>query len=180
MSAHKPFAAALRARRTSRNKWRGFALPVVLLLVAMMLATSAAWFESALFEARSTGAIADNLQSFHAADSVLRLCARAVISGSIAAPPLPDVPGEPSAWLRQSDFEARAIAPVDSWPGSVRPPQCMIEGWRPDERPGARAYLLTARGFGASNDAQGWLQLQLVLDGAEVESHWRRVVARPF
>lgn len=180
MSTPKPLAVAPYRLRAARSKRRGFALPVVLLLVGMMLVTSSAWFESALFDARNAGAIADYLQSFHAADSALRLCARAVIGGSIAAPPMPDAPGEPSAWLRQSDFDARATAPVNAWPGSARPPQCMIEGWQLDGRPDTRAYLVTARGFGTSADAQTWLQLQLVLDEDAVESHWRRIVARPF
>jgi len=151
-----------------------------LLIVAMMLVTSAAWFESALFDARNAGAIVDYLQSFHAADSALRRCALGLIGGSIEAPPMPDAPGEPSAWLSPRDFDAGAITPIASWPGPVRAPQCLIESWRLDERPDARAFLVTARGFGASSDAQSWLQLQLVVDGAAVESHWRRVVARPF
>ncbi|HEY1609286.1 MAG TPA: hypothetical protein VGG24_08465, partial [Paraburkholderia sp.] len=161
MSASNPRSCAAcrgrAGREAPRATLRGLALPVVLLLVAMMLVTSSAWFESALFDARNAGAIADYLQSFHAADAALRLCARSVINGSIAAPSAPDVPGEPSGWQRSGDFEAHAITPVDSWPGSVRPPQCLIEGWRLDERPGARAWLLTARGFGASSDAQSWL-----------------------
>jgi Tfp pilus assembly protein PilX len=163
-----------------RRKPRGLALPVVLMLVATMLVTSSAWFESVLFDARNAGAMVDDLQSFHAADSALRLCARAVINGSIVPPPVPDASGEPSSWLRQSEFDARATTPVAAWAGSVRPPQCMIEGWRLDGRPDAQAFLVTARGFGASSDAQTWLQLQLVLDEEAVESHWRRVVARPF
>jgi hypothetical protein len=175
-------AAAPRSATMARRWQRGLALPLVLMIVAMMLVTSSAWFESALFDARQAGATVDDLQSFHAADSALRLCARVLLAGSVAVPSMPDARGEPSAWLRQTDFDARAFIPVDSWPGSVRPPQCMIEGWRLDERPDARAFLLTARGFGASLDAQNWLQLQLVLDGSggKVESHWRRVVSRPF
>ena len=47
-------------------------------------------------------------------------------------------------------------------------------------RPEARAYLLTARGFGRTRDSQAWVQLELVLDGEKVERHWRRVAARPF
>jgi Tfp pilus assembly protein PilX len=180
VSAPKSPAIAAYRARAARSKRNGLALPVVLLLVGMMLVTSSAWFESALFDARNAGAIADYLQSFHAADSALRLCARAVINGSIDVPPKPDTPGEPTAWLRQNDFDARATMPVNVWPGSARPPQCMIEGWQLDGLPDKRAYLVTARGFGASTDAQTWLQLQLVLDEDAVESHWRRVVGRPF
>ena len=179
MSAPKPFAVAHRGWLAQKRRC-GIALPAVLLIVAMMLVTSSAWFESALFDARNAGAMADHLQSFHAADSALRLCARGLIAGSIAAPPVPAAPGEPSAWLRQREFDARAITPVDRWPGSVRPPQCMVEGWQLEERPGSRTFLVTARGFGVSTDAQSWLQLQLVLDADGIDAHWRRVVARPF
>jgi len=179
---HLRTAAACRAgcAGPARSRRRGLALPIVLLLIAMMLVTSSAWLESALFDARNAGALADYLRSYHAADSALRLCARAVVAGPADAPPMPATPGEPSAWQRPAEFDARATMPVDAWPGSVRPPQCMIEGWQLEDRPDARAWLLTARGFGASADAQTWLQLQLVLDGDAIESHWRRVAARPF
>lgn len=162
------------------RKQQGIALPIVLMIVAMMLVTSSAWFESALLDARNASATADHQQAFHAADSALRLCARALMSGAMVAPLPPDESGEPSAWRQPRDFDARAVVQIEPWPGSVRPPQCMIESWKLETRPEARAFLLTARGFGASVDAQSWLQLQLVIDGTDVESHWRRVVARPF
>lgn len=179
-AAVRPLAARHTRTRAAPGSRRGLALPIVLMIVSMTLVTSSAWFESSVLDARNAGAIADYLQSFHAADSALRLCARSLISGAIAAPPMPDVAGEPSGWTNQRDFDARATVPVATWPGSVRPPQCMIEGWQLAARPGVRAFLVTARGFGTSADAQSWLQLQLVIDGDEHESHWRRVVARPF
>ncbi|TDG08442.1 hypothetical protein E1N52_10975 [Paraburkholderia guartelaensis] len=160
------------------------ALPVVLLIVAMMLVTSAAWFEAALLARRNADAVADHLQSFHAADAALVLCSRALANGSLAAPAAATQPGEPQAWRRQDSFERQAVAPVAAWPGSVRAPQCLVEAWRIDGRPLVRAYLVTARGFGASEDTQSWLQDQLVIeaagDTARVEHHWRHVVARPF
>lgn len=175
-----PLRAALHTPCIGYRRRRGAALPVVLLIVAMMLITSSAWFESALLDARNASGMADHLQSFHAVDAALVLCARALITGAMVAPSPPEQAGEPDAWRRQTDFEARAVAPTNVWPGSARPPQCMAESWRIDERPGVRAFLLTARGFGVSVDAQSWLQLQLVIDGTEIETHWRRVVARPF
>lgn len=159
---------------------RGIALPVVLLLVSMMLVTAAAWFEASLFALRNAAGVADHLQSFHAAEAGLALCARALGGGSMATGPAPAQSGEPDGWRQSGRFDAQAIGPAGTWPGSVRPPQCLIEAWRLDTRPAARAFLITARGFGASADAQSWLQLQLVFDGTRVERHWRRVVARPF
>ena len=52
---------------------RGVALPAVLLIVSMMLVTSAASFEAALLEQRNADAVADHLQSFHAADAAMAI-----------------------------------------------------------------------------------------------------------
>ncbi|WP_322072094.1 pilus assembly PilX family protein [Paraburkholderia bannensis] len=166
--------------RRETNRERGVALPVVLLIVSMMLVTSAAWFEASLFEARNAASVVDQLQSFHAADGALTLCARALIDGSAPAYSAPVQVGEPQQWRRQDTFDALATTPVSAWPGSVRPPQCLVQAWRIETRPDVRAWLITARGFGATQDAQSWLQMQLVLDGTHVARHWRRVVARPF
>ncbi len=162
------------------QRQRGAALPVVLLIVSMMLATTAAWFEGALFAARNTSVVVDQMQSFRAADAALALCSRALVDGAMVAPPAPAQSGEPQDWRRQQTFEARATTPVRSWPGSARPPQCLVEAWRIEARPAVRAFLVTARGFGATDDAQSWLQMQLVVDGKHIERHWRRVVAQPF
>ncbi|MEX3948198.1 hypothetical protein AB4Y40_10670 [Paraburkholderia sp. EG287B] len=174
----------LRGKRRIRAACRGVALPVVLLVVAMMLVTSAAWFEAALLARRNADAVADHLQSFHAADAALVLCARALTNGSLAAPVAAAQPGEPQAWRWQDSFERQAVVPVAAWPGSVRLPRCIVEAWRIESRPLVRAYLVTARGFGASEDTQSWLQDQVVIETAggatRVEHHWRRVVARPF
>ncbi|WP_028220161.1 pilus assembly PilX family protein [Paraburkholderia oxyphila] len=171
---------AARCSRNRRVNQYGVALPIVLLIVSMMLATAAAWFEAALFEARNSGAAIDQLRSFHAADAALVLCTRALADGTAITPPAPAQPGEPQGWRRQETFGAQATAPLRSWPGSVRPPQCFVEAWRIEARPAVRAFLVTARGFGSTDDAQSWLQMQLVLEGTRIERHWRRVVARPF
>lgn len=175
---------SLGGKRRTRAARRGAALPVVLLVVAMMLVTSAAWFEAALLTRRNADAVADHLQSFHAADAALVLCSRALTNGSLAVPVAATQSIEPQAWRRQDSFERQAIVPVAAWPGSVRLPQCVVEAWRIESRPLVRAYLVTARGFGASEDTQSWLQDQVVIDAegdaARVEHHWRRVAARPF
>jgi hypothetical protein len=144
----------------------------------MMLTTSAAWFEATLAATRSAANLRDGLQTFHAADSALALCVRVVIAG--AAPLAPISASEPVGWKLESVFTAGAVTPVAQWPGSVLPPQCLVEGWRLTARPDVRAYLLTARGFGRTRDSQAWLQMELVVDGQKIERHWRRVAARPF
>lgn len=157
---------------------RGAALPVVLLLASMMLATSAVWFETSFTSTRSAANLHDYLQAFHAADSALLLCAERVSPEGTGA--FPAVTGEPAGWKREATFLAGAIKPVAQWPGSGRAPECLAEGWRLTDRPEAKAWLLTARGFGAALDTQVWLQMQIVNDDGKTERHWRRVAARPF
>jgi hypothetical protein len=167
--------------RGSRARQSGVVLPIVLLMSAMMLGTSAAWFETSLAAARGGTNVRDYLQAFHAADSALTLCARSVVSADgmqSTAPPLAS--GEPAQWKLESAFEAGAIEPVAQWPGSLRAPQCLVEAWRLATRSAARAYLLTSRGFGRTKESQVWLQMELVIEGERVERHWRRVVTRPF
>ncbi|CAB3781164.1 hypothetical protein LMG28614_01176 [Paraburkholderia ultramafica] len=147
----------------------------------MMLATSAVWFETSLAAARAATNVRDYLQAFHAADSALNLCSRSVIAAGSEAAAAPQVAsGEPTQWKTESAFEAGAITPFAQWPGSLRAPQCLIEAWRLATRADARAYLLTSRGFGRTNESQVWLQMELVIDGDAIERHWRRVAASPF
>jgi len=155
-------------------------LPIVLLISAMMLATSAAWFETSLAATRAATNVRDYLQAFHAADSALVLCERSVLAtgGDASAPP--PASGEPVQWMLETAFEAGALTPVAQWPGSERAPQCLIEPWRLPSREKATAYLLSARGFGPTRESQVWLQMELVIDGGAIERHWRRVAARPF
>jgi hypothetical protein len=160
------------------TRQHGAALPVVLLISAMMLTTSAAWFEATLAATRGAANLRDALQAFHAADSALTLCARSLLAGTASVGL--DSALEPVGWKLETTFTAGAVTPVAQWPGSILPPQCLIEGWRLASRPDAHAYLLTARGFGHVRDSQAWLQLELVVEGAKIERHWRRVAARPF
>ncbi|WP_209440479.1 pilus assembly PilX family protein [Paraburkholderia dilworthii] len=148
----------------------------------MLLATSAAWFEASIAAARSTVNVRDYLQAFHAADSALSLCARGVVvSTGIGAVAVPPAAREPAQWKLEAVFGGAAATPVARWPGSVRVPQCVVEGWRLAARPDARAYLITSRGFGEKEESQAWLQMELVIDdGDRIERHWRRVAARPF
>ena len=159
----------------------GAVLPIVLLITAMLLATSAAWFEASLAAARSAVNVREYLQAFHAADSALTLCTRNVIASTATGViPAQAAPLEPTQWKLEAVFEGAAMTPVAQWPGSLRAPQCLIEEWRLAGRQDARAYLLTARGFGKNSDSQVWLQMQLVVDGDRIDRHWRRVAARPF
>ena len=169
-----------RSHHALRVRHSGVVLPIVLLISAMMLATSAAWFETSLAAARAATNVRDYLQAFHAADSALNLCSRSVIAAGSAAAAPQGASGEPIQWKIESAFEVGAVTPVAQWPGSLRAPQCLIEAWRLATRADARAYLLTSRGFGRTSESQVWLQMELVIDGDAIERHWRRVVARPF
>ncbi|MFL6643035.1 MAG: hypothetical protein ACJ8GM_01705 [Paraburkholderia fungorum] len=175
-------ARSIHAGPGSRIRNAGTVLPIVLLISAMMLTTSAAWFETALAAARGANNAHDYLQAFHAADSALTFCARSAIAAAAfeSQPVASLLPGEPTQWTREAAFEAGAVAPVAQWPGSLRAPQCLIEAWRLGTRADARAYLLTSRGFGRTAESQVWLQMELVIEGEQIERHWRHVVARPF
>jgi Tfp pilus assembly protein PilX len=175
-------ARPARASRRSRIRIRGTVLPIVLMISAMMLTTSAAWFEASLAATRGANNARDYLQAFHAADAALTLCARSVVAGAGFDPkPAASLsPGEPTQWKHEAAFEAGAAASVAQWPGSLRAPQCLIEAWRLGTRAEARAYLLTSRGFGRTEESQVWLQMELVIAGEQIERHWRRVAARPF
>ena len=167
--------------RASCALQRGVVLPIVLLITAMMLATSAIWFETSLAAARAATNVRDYLQAFHAADSALTLCERNVLAMSVDASALPPLAaGEPVQWKLSAAFEAGAITPVVQWPGSQLAPQCLVEAWRLASRESATAYLLSARGFGLTSESQVWLQLELVIEDGAIERHWRRVAARPF
>jgi len=170
--------AADRLHRRPFGRARGVALPLVLLISSMMLATSAVWFETSLLNSRGNANTHDYLQAFHAADSALTLCGRTVRADFESS--LPTLAREPVAWKNEATFEANAFSPVAQWPGSGRAPQCLVEPWRLISRPEAQAFLITARGFGATTDTQVWLQLEVVLAGERVERHWRRVAARPY
>src|SRR5262249_30766726 len=111
------------APRRSRN--RGAALPIVLILSSMMLATSAAWLETSVAAARGAANLQDQLVAFHAADSALTLCAQRVVAGEASSREAA-TDGEPAAWKVPAAFGAGAFAPVAMWPGSSEPPQCAV------------------------------------------------------
>jgi hypothetical protein len=159
------------------RKQRGAALPVVLLLASAMLATSIASFEASVAAVRRAANFGDHLRAANAADAALLLCVRALDAG--LAPVLAHATGEPSHWRRRDIFDGPAVfAPLREWPGSARPPQCVIESGRLSQRPQAQAHWVTARGFGADESAEAWLQLVLVREHGDEERHWRRVSAR--
>ena len=159
------------------RKHRGAALPVVLLLASAMLATSIASFDASIAAARRAANIDDHLRAANAADAALSLCVRALDTG--VAPMLAPATGEPAQWRQPRIFDGpAAFAPLPRWPGSARPPQCVIESARLARRPDAQAYWVTARGFGADETAQAWLQLVIVRERGSEQRRWRRIVER--
>lgn len=161
---------------------RGVALPGVLAVTASLAVMSSAWFEIAATEMRRTTSLASRLIAFHAADAALDACADALLNGTAAhdAASAEDAAGEPAGWRSTGAFDgSRAFAPYPNWPNAAQAPSCVIEAWRLPARPGARAYVVTARGIGATRDTGEWLQLQIVVERGRVERRWRRVVGRP-
>jgi Tfp pilus assembly protein PilX len=163
----------MKRRATSR----GIALPMVLLLAAMMLVTASAWLQTSLVAARTTLAARERAQAFHAADSALIRCARLLAS---ALPASGAIDQEPSLWRSKSSFEGAsmlALQPFAAWPYARRAPQCLIETFA---RAKGTSYLVTARGFGLTAETEAWLQLRIDVAEDGITKNWRRVVAKPF
>lgn len=162
---------ALRPRRRDR----GIALPSVLMLASMMLATSAAWLEASIAQTRLSAGVHEHLRATQAADGALALCVQALRAG--VAPVLSAPFDSPPPWTKVETFDGpAAYEPVPSWPGSASAPRCVIEALRVEGRADAGGYRITARGFGATRSTQAWLQLSLWQEGGRERRAWRRVV----
>lgn len=171
-------ARARRNARVDRTRHRGIVLPGALILASMMLVTSAVWFEISTAHTRHAANVHDHFRAAQAADSALMLCAQALRAG--VAPVLPALGDGRTHWQEAETFQAAgAYEPVPSWPGSARPPQCVIEAMSIQGRPDASAYSITARGFGAKASTEAWLQLMLVAEAGRERRTWRRIVAAP-
>jgi hypothetical protein len=169
---------------------KGMALPVVLAVMAALLALTAAWFEIALVEARRGVGLASRAIAFRAADAALDACVSAVLrgdhaggaaNGGVSAVDLAEVDGPHASdparglaqWRQPGAFDAAAaIRPFAAWPDAAQPPSCVIErGGAP-----ASGELITARGIGATRATVEWLQAQIRVDGERVVRRWRRIV----
>jgi len=163
-----------------RDLSRGTALPIVLLLAAIILVTASAWLQTSLVAARTTVAARERVQAFHAADSALIRCSHML---SAALPARGAVDQEPARWRLKASFEgasAMAVAPYASWPYATRPPQCLIETWSRSGQSSMTSYLITARGFGATSQTEAWLQLRIDSANGTATRQWRRVAGKPF
>jgi Tfp pilus assembly protein PilX len=148
------------------------------MLISMMLMASSAALEASIAATRRASNLQEHLRAARAADTALELCVRALTEGN--APVLAAVAHEPVEWQNMdAQDEAVLFTPLRSWPGSARSPQCLIEAWCPVSRPLAQAYQVTARGFGASETAQVWLQLTIVEEAGVRKRHWRRIAEPP-
>ncbi|ATF36021.1 hypothetical protein CO709_23555 [Burkholderia thailandensis] len=174
---------APRRRESPMRGSRGVALPGVLALTASLIVMSFAWFEIAKTEVQRMTSVASRSIAFRAADAALEACADALES---SAAPFPSASGggtptrEPSGWRQPGVFDGiGAFSPYAGWPGAAQAPSCLIEAWKLPARPDVRAYLVTARGVGATHDTVEWLQLQIAIESGRIERRWRRVVGRP-
>ncbi|MGG1946334.1 hypothetical protein AB1286_16185 [Trinickia sp. NRRL B-1857] len=154
------------------------ALPSALMLVSMMLTTAAVWLEASMALSRFDANIHEHLRATQAADGALVLCVRDWRAG--IAPVLPARYGARAHWTESRAFEhGAAYEPVPSWPGSARTPQCLIEAAALENPADRQAYWITARGFGALESTQAWLQLTIVQDAGREGQAWRRIVSPP-
>ncbi|MBI0326181.1 hypothetical protein I6G79_03765 [Burkholderia plantarii] len=180
-------------------------MPGVLTIIAALLVASAGWFEVSITDARSVGAYASRSIALHAAEAALDACERqlaervsfvvkttptsasvpppAVHRASVALPPdsVDASSSEPFTWRQPGALDGpSAWWPFAKWPGAAVPPACLIERWPLASHPRWRAYVITARGTGATPATTVWLQLQLAFDDTRrVARRWRRVAAPP-
>jgi Tfp pilus assembly protein PilE len=141
------------------------ALMLVLNLILMVAASAAAMLQFGSFAASGALAAVEHVRAFHAADAVMTLCERQVLAQRLRGHAIPDGP------LFVFGRDAR-------WPGSVRPPECAIERLA-DSRTRIDGYRITARGFGSTNDAQSWAQLELAFTPGMLHRTWRPLARRP-
>ncbi|NRO95795.1 hypothetical protein GWC77_07575 [Paraburkholderia sp. NMBU_R16] len=175
-SASAPVPRTGRARCLARHA-SGAALPVALMLTSMVSAAAIASFDAAIMGARRASNFEEALHSMQAAHVALELCLQEHEAGR--APLLLPSRAGAMRWQERDPFaDAAAFAPLPNWPGGRRPPQCLIEGLRIARRPLARGYVVTARGFGASVDAQAWAQVFVVREAGTESRHWRRIARR--
>lgn len=166
--------AAVRARRLMKARQCGIALPSALMLASMMLATSAVWLEASLALTRFDGNVHEHLRAMQAADGALALCVRDWRAGVAPVAVARDGAGDARSFERVAVHQ-----PVPSWPGSARPPQCVIEAAAVGGNADARAVWITARGFGALESTQAWLELTIVRERGKERQSWRRLVSAP-
>ncbi len=161
------------------RRMSGAALPGVLVIAVLLLLATAVWFEITLTEMHRTANLSSRMIAFQAADAALETCAQLLLDGH--PPVLPAQRGhEPQRWRQPGIFDdIAAVTPFSMWPNAVQPPRCVIEAWRLPQLPEARAYLLTARGVGATPDVTVWLQSQILLERSMMIWRWRRVAAGP-
>lgn len=172
---------AVRSKRTRcvARPCSGAALPVALVLTSMVFAATTASFDAAIVGARRASNLDDALHSLQAADAALELCLKELDAGR--APLLLPSEAGVARWRQPEPFtDAAAFAPSADWPGGRKPPQCLIEGLRIAHRPRAQGYVVTARGFGASEDAQAWAQVMVVREAGTEKRHWRRIARRRY
>lgn len=157
----------------------GAALPVVLVLTSMVFTAAIASFDAAIMSARRASNFDAALHGMQAADAALELCLKELDAGR--APLLLPSGAGVARWRQPEPFaDAAAFAPSADWPGGRKPPQCLIEGLRIAHRPRAQGYVVTARGFGAGEDAQAWVQVLVVREAGTEKRHWRRIARRKY
>lgn len=175
------------------SRQQGTVLLLVLTLVAILQLLAISTLHRVILDTRTAVNREDNVRALHAADAGLILCLRRLVNGH--APIRSWLgEGEPAYWRTPAAFNALqpvAFSLAISWPDTVKQPQCLIETRPPQlsllssspslgPAPAKHAiYLITVRGFGATLEAQAWLQSIIVVDRGALHRRWRSIVARP-
>lgn len=139
---------------------RGMTVLIVLLWLACVQIIAVSRFNHSILHIRSLDAYYNTLQARHAAHAGNVLCAQWLEANVIKAR-LWTQNTKPAYWRIPQAFEGpfpTAFSIAKSWPLSVRPPQCLIESWIPPKHSTPSFYLITSRGFGATEQGQAWEQ----------------------
>ncbi len=175
------------------SRQQGTVLLLVLTLVAVLQLLAISTLHRVILDTRTAVNREDNVRALHAADAGLILCLRRLVNGH--APVRNWLgEGEPAYWRTPAAFnglQPAAFSLAISWPDTAKLPQCLIES-KPAQLSSLPAspslgptqakqaiYWITVRGFGATLDAQAWMQAIIVFDRGALHHRWRSIVARP-
>ncbi len=163
------------------TKQAGIALVSVLFLIGLLQLLATATVGRLVLDLRALENMRNRVQAVHAADAGWILCTRLLEQGKVRTHVWVDQ-GEPAYWRNADAFEGNRPTAFDlavTWPYTIRAPQCLVEQWASLAQPDTSAYLLTVRGFGATLNAQAWVQSITLLEHANWRHTWRLVVGRP-
>ncbi|MFZ6816530.1 pilus assembly PilX family protein [Undibacterium sp. Rencai35W] len=150
----------------------GFVLATSMIFLVIMTLLAITAIRRATLDEKVAGNLREQNLAFQAAERALRYCQNDLetvqtIIVQISPPPLIGST-MPTLWTVKTNWGTGGIAttlPAGTVLNVVSQPQCMIEKWQFRPKSGVTgqnkgsAYLITARGVGATNSSVVWLQV---------------------